>query len=155
LVQALGRRLPGGPSGGLTHLFPRPKAVAQANLDGLGITGARIRAIRSLAGAVCRGSLSFDAANGTEAFARRLTEIPGVGVWTAQYIAMRACREPDAFPASDLGLRQAAGMDGVPLSAVELERLSESWRPWRSYAAVYLWHGNSLRNRHLEESHVG
>ena len=73
---------------------------------------------------------------------KRWTEIPGVGDWTAHYIAMRANREPDAFPAADLGLRKAVAANGVPATAPELARMAESWRPWRAYAAMHLW--NSL-----------
>ncbi len=68
----------------------------------------------------------------------RLRELPGIGEWTAQYIAMRALREPDAFPAADLGLRKAIGGD-EPATAREVARRGEAWRPWRAYAALHLW----------------
>jgi 3-methyladenine DNA glycosylase/8-oxoguanine DNA glycosylase len=68
-----------------------------------------------------------------------LEAIPGVGPWTAQYIAMRACAQPDAFPSGDLGLRRAAGNGAGPISPAELETRAEAWRPWRAYAAMHLW----------------
>ena len=70
-----------------------------------------------------------------DTFLERLCEIPGIGKWTAQYIAMRALGEPDAFPAGDLGLLRASGAAGPK----QLELLAEHWRPWRAYAAMYLW----------------
>ena len=70
---------------------------------------------------------------------RRLLEIPGVGPWTATYISLRALGDPDAFPAGDLGLRRAAERLGLPSGAAALEERSERWRPWRAYAAHYLW----------------
>ena len=69
------------------------------------------------------------------------TAVPGVGDWTANYIAMRAYREPDAFPAADLGLRKAVATNGNPATARELTRMAERWRPWRAYAAMHLWNG--------------
>ena len=67
--------------------------------------------------------------------------MPGIGEWTAQYIAMRALREPDAFPASDLGLRRALGARGALASVAEVQQRAQAWRPWRAYAAVHLWTG--------------
>jgi 3-methyladenine DNA glycosylase/8-oxoguanine DNA glycosylase len=71
----------------------------------------------------------------TEDFLKRLCEIPGIGTWTAQYVAMRALGEPDALPSGDLGLVRTLGLE----SARELEARSQNWRPWRAYAAMYLW----------------
>jgi AraC family transcriptional regulator of adaptative response / DNA-3-methyladenine glycosylase II len=71
----------------------------------------------------------------------RLSTLPGVGAWTAHYIAMRALAEPDAFPSADLGLRRAAANGKGPLAAMALARMAEAWRPWRAYAAVHLWSG--------------
>lgn len=127
---------------GLTHLFPRPEALADADLTVIGLPRARAATIRALASAVKRGALTFDAAGGLDDLVTRLCAIPGVGQWTAHYIAMRACGEPDAFPASDLGLRRALGNGRGPLSAAQVAELAEAWRPWRAYAAMYLW--NSL-----------
>jgi AraC family transcriptional regulator of adaptative response / DNA-3-methyladenine glycosylase II len=69
----------------------------------------------------------------------RFCRVPGIGPWTAHYVAMRALREPDAFPVDDLGLRRALGDRGRPISTSALAKLSEEWRPWRAYAAMYLW----------------
>jgi AraC family transcriptional regulator of adaptative response / DNA-3-methyladenine glycosylase II len=143
LVQAFGQPLPEPSGGPLTHVFPTPKALAQANLSGLGLPGGRAEAIRKLATAVCTGTLTFDGALALEPVVERLCALPGVGPWTAQYIAMRALREPDAFPASDLGLRRALSPNGKPLTTAQLDRLAEAWRPWRAYAAMYLWSSQS------------
>jgi len=119
----------------LTHLFPAPEALADARLDNIGLTWARAETIRSLARAVCDGKINFEGVVDSDAFLNRLCEIPGIGKWTAQYVAMRALGEPDAFPSSDLGLLRAMALG----SSRELEHRAEAWRPWRSYAAMYLW----------------
>ena len=97
----------------------------------------RAEAIQRLARALASGELSFEGVVNVVGFARTLREIPGVGEWTAQYIALRVLGDPDAFPASDLGLLRAAGAR----SARELEMRAEVWRPWRAYAALHLWQG--------------
>ena len=120
---------------GLTHLFPQPDVLAVAKLEKIGLPGARAETIRALARAVCDGEISFERVVDTDAFLRRLCEISGIGKWTAQYVAMRALAEPDAFPVGDLGLLRAMALR----SSHELERRAEAWRPWRAYAAMYLW----------------
>jgi AraC family transcriptional regulator of adaptative response / DNA-3-methyladenine glycosylase II len=120
---------------GLTHLFPTPAALADAKLTRIGLTGARAETIRALARAVCDGRLTFEGVVDSDDFLNRLCEIPGIGKWTAQYVAMRALGEPDAFPSGDLGLLRAMGLE----SSRELEKHAEAWRPWRAYAAMYLW----------------
>lgn len=133
LVRRHGERLDQA-DGGLTHRFPSPAALAAADLSGLGVPGARARAVQSLARAVAGGTLSLDGAAGAEA-AERLLALPGIGPWTAGYIAMRALRDPDALPVGDLGLRRAlAALTDEPLA----ERAGR-WRPWRAYAALQLW----------------
>ncbi len=122
---------------GLTRLFPTPAALVRANLDGLGITGTRIAALRSLARAVLDGRVDFSAASADVATA--LAALPGVGPWTAQYVALRALGEPDALPYGDWVLRRMAARGAAPLTAQQLEQRSETWRPWRSYATVHLW----------------
>jgi AraC family transcriptional regulator of adaptative response / DNA-3-methyladenine glycosylase II len=124
---------------GLTHLFPQPETLADADLARIGLPGARARTIRALARSIARGELELDASLGLEDFVDRLCAVPGLGPWTAHYIAMRALGEPDAFPASDLGLRRAVATDGRPLDSVALADLAEAWRPWRAYAALLLW----------------
>jgi AraC family transcriptional regulator of adaptative response / DNA-3-methyladenine glycosylase II len=131
-------------SPGLTHLFPPPQALADADLSDIGLPRARAATIRALASAVARGELALDASQGLDEAVDRLCVIPGLGEWTAHYIAMRALGEPDAFPATDLGLRRALGNGAGPLPATEVARLAEAWRPWRAYAAMYLWVGSSL-----------
>jgi len=120
---------------GLTHIFPGPEVLAHAPLGDIGLTGARVETIRTLARAVCRGKIRFEAGASSESFLGRLCEIAGIGKWTAQYVAMRALGEPDAFPSSDLGLLNAMALK----NARDLESRAEAWRPWRAYAAMYLW----------------
>ena len=129
---------------GLDRLFPSPQALAAANLDGLGLTGARIAALQSLANAVIAGRVAFD--RPADEVVVRLVELPGIGEWTAQYIALRALGEPDAFLSADLILRRMAAADGVALTAKELDRRAEGWRPWRGYAVMHLWCAANDRN---------
>jgi AraC family transcriptional regulator of adaptative response / DNA-3-methyladenine glycosylase II len=129
---------------GLTHVFPRPERIAStdpATLSGvLGMPRARGAAICSLAGALMADPGMFGPARGLDDAVARLRSLPGIGEWTAQYIAMRELREPDAFPASDIGLLRAlAGPDGTRPTPAELLRRAERWRPWRAYAALHLW----------------
>lgn len=119
----------------LTHLFPAPEVLADARLVSIGLTGARAETIRALSRAVAQGKIQFEGVVDADAFQERLCEIPGIGKWTARYVAMRALGEPDAFPSSDLGLLRAMGLK----NSRELEERAESWRPWRAYAAMYLW----------------
>ena len=129
------------PAGGLTHLFPTAEALAGANLERIGLTGARRSAVSGFCRAVASGELALESHRGLEELVTRLTALPGVGEWTAHYIALRAFGEPDAFPVGDLGLRRALAKDGRLPSARELAARAEAWRPWRAYAAVYLWSG--------------
>ena len=96
-------------------------------------------AIRQVASAVRDGDLILDGVAGLEEAASRLGRIPGIGDWTAQYIAMRALHEPDAFPATDLGIRRALSPKSKPLREAEILSRAEAWRPWRAYAAMHLW----------------
>ena len=125
------------PDARLTHLFPSPAALAGTDLSGLGLTGARIASIQALVRALLERTLTFDAP--PEQVIAALRALPGIGAWTAQYIALRALAEPDALPAADLVLRRIAAGAGQPLSAPTLERIAERWRPWRSYAVMHLW----------------
>ena len=135
LVQKFGKPFSTGSS--LTHLFPSPAALADADVGSIGLPKNRAETIRGFARAVNEGSISFGPFLDPEQFMSRLRELPGIGDWTAQYIAMRALGAPDAFPASDLGLLRGAAIDDPR----ELARRSEAWRPWRAYAAMYLWQG--------------
>ena len=139
LVAAFGTRLDNPRDDEIAYLFPRPEVLAGADLASLGMTRSQARAINGLASEVAAGSLELDSTRGLDEAVDRLCRIDGIGPWTAHYIAMRAFGEPDAFPASDLGLRKAASGDGIPVAADRLEALSETWRPWRAYAAMHLW----------------
>jgi AraC family transcriptional regulator, regulatory protein of adaptative response / DNA-3-methyladenine glycosylase II len=146
LVAAYGRPIANA-TGGLTHLFPSAEALARGDLMPIGATGSQQRAIRGISAAVVAGELTFDSSLGLDDFVARFSRLPGVGPWTAQYTAMRALREPDAFPAGDLGLRRALGDQGTPISNSALARRAEEWRPWRSYAAMYLWTSPKVARR--------
>jgi AraC family transcriptional regulator of adaptative response / DNA-3-methyladenine glycosylase II len=138
LAERLGEAL-AAPVGGVQRLAPGPGALARADLASLGMPRARAEALRALARAALDGRLDLDGALDPDEAVRRLEALPGVGPWTAQYVALRALGVPDAFPASDLGLRRALAAGGRPLSARALEQRAEAWRPWRGYAAVLLW----------------
>jgi AraC family transcriptional regulator, regulatory protein of adaptative response / DNA-3-methyladenine glycosylase II len=120
---------------GLTHIFPGPEVLAEANLATIGMPAARAETIRALARAVRDRQIKFEGVVDSEAFMNQMCEIPGIGKWTAQYAAMRALGEPDAFPSSDLGLLRALSIRNPR----ELDQRAETWRPWRAYAAMYLW----------------
>jgi AraC family transcriptional regulator, regulatory protein of adaptative response / DNA-3-methyladenine glycosylase II len=138
LVERLGEPLH-SPRGAVTHVFPTPEAVAGGNLSGLGITGARIVALQALAGAVAGGRLDLRRGADTEATSTLLQALPGIGPWTAQYVAMRALGDPDAIPVADLGLRRALELHGLPGDPRSVALRAEAWRPWRAYGAHYLW----------------
>ncbi len=124
---------------GLTRLFPSASVLVEADLSGLGITGQRIAAIRDIARLVLNGELVIDGSMPTEQFAERICQIKGIGEWTAQYIALRALNDPDAFPHGDLILQRAAGKAGKALTAKQLLARAENWHPWRAYAVMQLW----------------
>lgn len=127
----------------ITHEFPRPEALARAEITdvvNLGLTSARARALIGLAKAAEADSNLFASAGSLDGLLERFAALEGVGPWTAHYIALRAFGEADAFPASDLGLRKAYGaLSGSVPSAGELEKIAAKWSPWRGYAAQYLW----------------
>jgi AraC family transcriptional regulator of adaptative response / DNA-3-methyladenine glycosylase II len=140
LVAAYGDPLPADYGNGLTHTFPAAARVAAANLRPLGMPAARAQALSSLAGAAAADPRLFSPTQSLEDAVGRLRALRGIGDWTAHYIAMRVLREPDAFPADDIGLLRAlAGADGRRPSARELLARAEAWRPWRAYAAQHLW----------------
>ncbi|MCC6928997.1 MAG: DNA-3-methyladenine glycosylase 2 family protein [Gemmatimonadaceae bacterium] len=122
----------------LSRLMPTAATLARlgtGDIASLGMPAARADAVLGLARAVAAGDLQLSPGGDAERTIRALTALPGIGDWTAHYIAMRALRWPDAFPANDLVLRRAAGN----LTAPRLRRLAERWRPWRAYAAMHLW----------------
>jgi AraC family transcriptional regulator of adaptative response / DNA-3-methyladenine glycosylase II len=127
------------PLGSVTHAFPSATALVNADPDRLAMPRARRRGLLALVGALAREELMLDAGAERENTRRQLLKLPGIGRWTAEYIAMRALRDPDAFLATDLGVRHALeqlGHDGSPAAA---ERLAEHWRPYRAYAVQHLW----------------
>ncbi len=141
LVAAHGEPAPLSATGDarLTHAFPRPSVLAEADIR-IGMPGARARSISALAAAVAADPNLLGLNRSLEDAVARLKSLPGVGEWTAQYIALRGMREPDAFPPADVGLMRAmAGPDGVRPTATELLARAEAWRPWRAYAAQHLW----------------
>ena len=122
----------------LNRIAPTAEAISaarSATLSGLGLPSARAECLRNLARVVARRQLDLEPGIDPTAVVARLVELPGIGPWTAQYIAMRALRWPDAFPAGDLGLLKAARLT----SAKALETAAQRWRPWRAYAAMHLW----------------
>jgi len=121
LAERFGEALPGGDG----RLFPSANALAHADFAGIGLTQKRVETIRALAQAVVSGDLVFDSTLDPDQFEKKITSLPGIGPWTAQYIAMRL-GEPDAFPGGDLYLRDVA-------------HEAAAWRPWRAYAAMHLW----------------
>ncbi len=122
------------------RLFPAPERLVDADIASLGMPRRRGETICNFAAAMIESPSLLDGSLGFDEAVDRLCAIPGIGPWTAQYVAMRALGAPDAFPASDLGLRKAlAALTGEPVSAAFLAKRSESWRPWRAYAALLLW----------------
>ncbi len=142
LVALYGEELgdPAARDRGLTHVFPTPQQLAGSGLDAVGMPQARRAALCGLATAVVADPLIFGPRRSLEEAVAQLRSLPGVGEWTAQYVAMRELREPDAFPAADIGLLRAmADGRGVRPSPAELLSCAERWRPWRAYAALHLW----------------
>ena len=140
LVARFGEPLAGGGDAALTHVFPSSARLADADPAAIGLPRSRAEALRALARAARDDARLFGAAQSLDDAVARLRALPGVGEWTAQYVALRALREPDAFPADDLGLQRAlADANGRRPSAKQLVRRAEAWRPWRAYAAQHLW----------------
>jgi AraC family transcriptional regulator of adaptative response / DNA-3-methyladenine glycosylase II len=133
-------QLDDGPApAGLTHVFPAPVALIAADPGVLRVPRARAACIAGLAAALAERPDLLSPVLPLDETVALLCRLPGIGPWTAQYVAMRALREPDAFPSGDLGLRKAAATaDGVPTMQA-LEARSAAWRPWRAYAAIHLW----------------
>jgi AraC family transcriptional regulator of adaptative response / DNA-3-methyladenine glycosylase II len=139
LAQRFGQSLPAPPVPGLEHLFPTPDALADADLAAIGLTRARADTVRTVARALLDGRVDFRPERTLDEFAAHWIALPGIGPWTAQYIALRALGHPDAFPAEDLVLQRAAPNDGTRLGAKALTAQAEAWRPWRAYAVIQLW----------------
>jgi len=132
---------------GLTHVFPEPQRLAAADLGSLGMPRKRAAALSSMAAAVVADPLIFGPRRGLDEAIAQLRSLPGIGDWTAQYIAMRELREPDAFPATDIGLLRAmSNADGHRPAPSELLARAERWRPWRAYAVLHLWASESTHS---------
>ena len=128
------------PHAELSRLCPTPERIAEATVDeiaSLGIIQSRARSIIALAREIASGRLTLEAGAQPDSTIAQLGALPGIGAWTAHYIAMRALRWPDAFPKEDVAMRKHLG--GV--TATRAEELSQAWRPWRSYATLHLWQG--------------
>jgi AraC family transcriptional regulator of adaptative response / DNA-3-methyladenine glycosylase II len=135
----------GGDYHGLSRVFPDPMIVAAATIGGM--PGARAAAIRAVAAAAASDPSLFEREADLKDSVAKLRELPGIGEWTAQYIAMRVMREPDAFPAADVGLMRAMDLGTGRPSASALAEHAKAWRPWRAYAALHLWTDEAERNQ--------
>lgn len=133
LVRKFGQEAPTG--NGLTHIFPAPEILAEADVASIGLPRARAQTIREFARVVRDRKINFERVPNSEALLEQLESIAGFGRWTEQYVAMRALGDPDAFPSGDLGLMRKLGLK----TARELELRAEVWRPWRAYGAMYIW----------------
>lgn len=152
LVTALGTPL-ANPDGGLTHSFPRPELIAEADLSGMGMTNARQRTLRDLSRALADGTVCLDVGVDRRAAIESLQQVRGIGPWTASYVAMRGLSDPDVFLGGDLILRRAldqlstgrrnrSGPDALPMQPITERAANDravDWRPWRSYAVMHLW----------------
>lgn len=127
------------PDGKKIHLFPSAQTLADADLTSIGLPRSRAQTLNAIARALCDGGVDFRPEQSLDGFVASWCELPGIGAWTAHYIAMRALSHPDAFPAADLVLRKMLGTGGVLASARAVESLAERWRPWRAYAVMHLW----------------
>jgi AraC family transcriptional regulator, regulatory protein of adaptative response / DNA-3-methyladenine glycosylase II len=147
LVERHGTRSPAPAAPGLTHTFPPPSTLAAGDLDGIGLTRTRARAVGAFAAAVAADRVRLDARVPLDELVGAIAGVPGVGPWTAQYIALRM-GQPDALPASDLGLRRALADPASALpSAADVSARARAWRPWRALAAVHLWTGGHAAAR--------
>ena len=147
VAQRFGTPLGEAPAEGLHHLFPTPDALADADLAAVGLTRARAATIRTVARAVLDGNVDFARERALDDFVARWTALPGIGPWTAHYIALRALGHPDAFPVDDLVLQKTLPTDGVRITARALAARAEAWRPWRAYAVIHLWREATHKDR--------
>lgn len=144
LVQRAGCRIHDHPHESTAWRFPTPTALAAANLDKIGMPGKRVAALQGFAQAVASGDVPIDdtavATRDAAALRAALLALPGIGPWTVEYVAMRAWRDPDAWPATDLVLMQSiAARDPSLTRATQQRARTDAWRPWRAYAALHLW----------------
>ncbi len=161
LVQRVGKPIEGHPHSGTAWRFPAPADLAAADLAGIGMPGKRVAALQGFAAAVASGAAVIerdlkktaepqgatpDASRDLDAMREALLALPGIGPWTVEYVAMRAWRDANAWPATDLVLMQAiAARDPALVRATQQRARSDAWRPWRAYAAMHLW--NEIADR--------
>ena len=138
LVQAYGVPV-NDPAGGLTHLFPSPAALAELDPERLAMPRTRRATVTTLVNALAAGDVDLGPGSDWHVARAKLAALPGIGPWTVETIAMRALGDPDAFVATDLGVRAAARVVGLPTADGALIKHAEAWRPWRAYAVQYLW----------------
>lgn len=142
LVQRAGVQVPESPIEPLAWRFPTPDALARVDLDKIGMPGKRVETLQRVAAAVASGELSLSVSHGDDVgeLRRQLLAMPGIGPWTVEYIAMRAWRDPDAWPASDLVLMNLMTLQDPSLTRLALHKArAEAWKPWRAYAAMHIW----------------
>ena len=139
IVQRYGTPIDALGTSGLDRLFPTPEGLVDADLGQLGVTKARVATIQGVARALMEGRVDFRIEQPLDRFIHNWVQLPGIGEWTAHYIAMRVLKHPDAFPAADLILRRQANSSAAPLTPKALQAMAESWRPWRAYSVMYLW----------------
>lgn len=146
IVQRAGRRIDGHPHEGTAWRFPTPAELADANLDKIGMPTKRVEAVQIFARAVATGALPLDEPGADiEEVKRELLALPGIGPWTVGYVAMRALRDPDAWPDADLVLMQAIARHDPSLVKPAQQRVyTERWSPFRAYAALHLWNGVAM-----------
>lgn len=142
LVVKHGRPLATPVADDLHSLFPLPEELVDVDLAGLGLPSKRAATLNTVAKAIADGMVRFGLEQSLDDFVASWKALPGIGDWTAQYIAMRGLRHPDAFPAGDLVLRKQAG-NGSTVTEKQLREQAEAWRPWRSYAVIQLWRAAS------------
>ncbi|CAM3834692.1 DNA-3-methyladenine glycosylase family protein [Parendozoicomonas haliclonae] len=139
ITHTYGNKVPEGFPEGLSYLFPDAATLAQQDFEGIGLTRSRKATLVNLAQRVAAGELLLNAEHGLDDFVRRIVKEPGIGPWTAHYLAMRGLSQSDAFPASDLGVLKGLADNDILPKPKQVEAIAEQWRPWRAYAAIYLW----------------
>jgi DNA-3-methyladenine glycosylase II len=141
LVQRAGERIDGHPYENTAWRFPTPAALAAVDLAQIGMPGKRVAALQGFAHAVATGDVPLDSATADASGLRAaLLALPGIGPWTVEYVAMRAWRDPDAWPAWDLVLMQSiCARDPSLVRPTQQRTRTDAWRPWRAYAAMHLW----------------
>jgi AraC family transcriptional regulator of adaptative response / DNA-3-methyladenine glycosylase II len=153
LVALCGEALPrtNGHRPRLSRAFPSPERVAAADLRSLGMPAARRTALKALAQAAIADPDLFRPLGTIDESIARLRAIRGIGEWTAEYIALRALRETDAFPASDVALLRSAARGSARPTPADLMQRAEPWRPWRAYAAQHLWVADVEKNQRAQD----